>query len=131
MVANTFSAPGIRPEAKAQTRRDIFAAAGATALAGIAAASFIQPETLRASGGHTHLQDGALIALCAQMDALEHRYVALSDAEPEDMDEHLSEISSAQYPIVMKISATRAATIHGLRAKAASLLLWAVERQSG
>lgn len=59
------------------------------------------------------------------MDALEHRYVALSDAEPEDMDEHLSEISSAQYPIVMKISATRAATIHGLRAKAASLLLWA------
>ncbi|MBB2155285.1 hypothetical protein HLH33_03000 [Gluconacetobacter diazotrophicus] len=114
---------------RSSTRRDFFTAGAATALAGIAAASFAQPETLSAKGiakRDTH-PDARLIALCDAFIALEAEAHALYghdhtlEDEPRIQAAH-EVIFGRQEPLKDEILSLRATTLDGIRAKARAMV---------
>ena len=71
--------------------------------------------------------DAALIAACAAFDALERKAAALSDDEEQAADA----ISEQMTPLFYTICDTRATTLAGMRARAATLNLLAPDVISG
>ncbi|MBB2163844.1 hypothetical protein HLH26_04705 [Gluconacetobacter sp. 1b LMG 1731] len=112
---------------RSSTRRDLFTAGAATALAGIAAASFAQPETLsakRVAKRDTH-SDARLIALC---DAFTRTRAEIEKPLPDPLPEYgtaedlrleaeMDALVTREHEFLLEISRISANSAPGLLAK--------------
>lgn len=107
------------------TRRTLFAGASAAILgSGITAGAAASVADLVPSN-----PDAELLLLCAQFDRLERQLQDACNAATTGEEEDAADLISAnlrkeQAPILDQICATRAVSLEGLGAMAASLVLW-------
>lgn len=113
------------------SRRDIFPAIGATALAGIAAAGFATPETLTAEPRKKPpvTPEARLIALCEEFIQLEHQVNAVHQTvdtfeQEEAAQPRLKALYAQEKQKFEQINAIRATTLAGFTAKARAFAAW-------
>ena len=119
-----------------QSRREVFTALGATALAGIAAASVLKPETLNRQDGSAS-RDTALLALVDQLRASDAQYHELTAPYADTLDDPPAEVeadieSNVRATNVLRIELANipAFTRAGRQAKAWALLdEWGLEKE--
>lgn len=113
------------------SRRDIFPALGATALAGIAAAGIAKSETLPAAPKAKPLltSEQRLVALCEEFVRLEFQVDAIharceTFEQEQAVEPQLSALYQQEKDVFDKINAIKATTLEGFIAKARAYAAW-------